>query len=74
MRNLINYSKYHLWCEEVLDAGKFVFWNNTTYRIVSSNDWPIYSGFTQYELERMVGSDGQGSIDSGLDDGSGSFV
>lgn len=71
--NLVNYVKYLLWAEEIFIPGWFVEWNNTTYRIVSSNDWPYYAGFTQYSLERIIGSDGQGTIPSGLSDGAGNF-
>jgi hypothetical protein len=73
MGNLVSYQRYLLWAEENLDPGWFIGWSNTTFRIVQSNDWPRQAGFTEYVIERMVGSDGQGTVPSGLNDGSGYY-
>lgn len=73
MGNLINYQKYVLWAREVFDPGWFISWQNTVYRIVASNDWPTMGGFTEYEIERLVGSDGQGTVPSNLGDGSSNY-
>ena len=73
MGNLVNYQKYLLWAEENLDPGWFIGWQGTTFRIVESNDWPRQSGFTEYVIERLVGSDGQGTVNSGLNAGSSNY-
>ena len=71
--NLVNDQSYILWAEETFNPGWFVKWNNTTFRLTSDNDWDRQGGFIQYILERVVGSDGQGTVPSNLSDGSGSY-
>jgi hypothetical protein len=68
--NLVTYAKWFLWAEEVLIPGKFVKYNGVVHRIVPANEWNFYGGFVQYELEKMIGSDGQGTSDSGITNGS----
>ena len=77
--NLIYLQHYYLWCEENLQPGNFISWGSNpggylnTYRIKHTSGWEQLGGFTQYELERVVGSDGQGTVASNLSDGSGNY-
>lgn len=72
--NLVHYSNEFLWAEEQLAPGKFVKWDNTTYRIMPTNSWKRQAGFTQYGIERIVGSDGQGTVPSNLSSGNGNYI
>ncbi len=71
--NLVNFSKEFLWAEEKLKPGWFIKWDDTTYRIMPTNQWRKQAGFTQYGIERIVGSDGQGTVPSDLSSGSGNY-
>jgi len=71
--NLVTKNCLYMWCEEDLKLGAFVFVFNQTFRIVPSNDWGYYGGFTQYEIDRLVGSNGGTQIDSGFSDGAVNF-
>lgn len=77
--NLVYTQHFYLWCEESLQPGNFISWGANpggylnTYRIKHTAGWGAYGGFTQYELERVVGSDGQGTVASGLSDGSNNY-
>jgi hypothetical protein len=66
MGNLVNYIEYLMWAEETFRPGWFVKWDNVTFRIVNANDWTMFAGFTQYTIEKFVGSDGQGTVESNL--------
>jgi len=72
--NLVHYANEFLWAEEEFAPGKFIKWSNTTYRIMPTNSWKRQAGFTQYGIERIVGSDGQGIVPSNLNSGSSNYI
>ena len=71
--NRVRFIKYFLWTEANLDAGKYVRFEGTNYVVQFDTDWPTTGGFYQYELQKVVGSNGSETledssfaIDSGL--------
>lgn len=72
--NLVNFAVEFLWAEEKFVPGKFIKWDNTTYRIMPTSAWTRQAGFTQYGIERVVGSDGQGTVPSDLNSGNGNYT
>ena len=69
--NTASYSHYFLWCQEDLDDGDFITWNGVNYRILHDNDWTSQNGFTQYIINKVVGSDGPTNLDPGFSNGGG---
>jgi hypothetical protein len=56
--NLVRNSSYYLWATRKLIAGKFIEWQGHIYRLIVDNDWLREGGFWSYEIEKLVGSNG----------------
>jgi len=59
----ISYSHYFLWCSEEMDDGDFIQWQGVTYRILHDNNWTTQNGYTQYLINKVVGSNGTNQVD-----------
>lgn len=60
--NLITVQTGDVWTETELKLGKFLSFNNFTYRIVNQNEWNREAGFYSYAVEQVTGDDGSLTI------------
>ena len=56
--NLVTTNDEYLWTTSVLQIGYFVTFDDTTYRIIPSNEWTFEGSFTKYTINRVVGDNG----------------
>jgi hypothetical protein len=63
-----------LWTDEMVIAGKFIQGDDgVIYRVVADNDWTREGGFTRFTLEKLVGANGDDTLDPGMSVGTGNF-
>jgi hypothetical protein len=64
--NLVNQKSLNLWTQTKHQEGTFIrFGDAPIYRIKSGNDWPTEAGYYNYGLEKLVGANGDATIDPG---------
>jgi hypothetical protein len=61
--NLVKRKGLYLWIMTPLVEGRFVRFQDVVYRIVVGNEWPSEGGFYEYQIKRLVGSNGDDAIE-----------
>jgi hypothetical protein len=76
--NLVISRDMELWSEELLQAGRFVEFEEdgafAVYRISGDNEWRREAGFVVYSLAKVVAADGTEGADPAFSNGTGAFA
>lgn len=67
--NTVFYSHYFMWSKLDHADGTFIEWNCTVYRVLHDNDWTTQDGYTQYHINRVIGSDSLDTVDPAYNNG-----
>lgn len=71
--NWVREDKQTVWSRKPLQSGKFVMFDRVVYRILTDQDWPTQGGFYVYGIEKVIGSNGQATVDPQANLGGRSF-
>jgi hypothetical protein len=71
--NLVMQSIYEMWTEQNLVKGNFLEREEIVYRIMSDAEYEMTGGFNDYQLEKVVGLNGEAEKKLDIDLGGGEF-
>lgn len=71
--NIVRESMFSWWTASGLIPGRFTELEGVLYRFMTDSPWPSQGGFFQYDLEKVVGSDGTNTAGPTWNTGENSF-